>query len=298
MKPQAMRWRRPGLIGALLAIVLAFVAPRARADAAEAEQLFRAAHAAFERREFRAAAAAFEEAYRLEPHAAVLYNAALAWQLAGDEPRAADAFARALGRADLEADASRDAARRLEELSGRTGKIEVRGPTGRSVSVAHVKDGHPPLTVYVAPGVHDLTVTGPGAPSLTRRIEVARGATTTVVLPSPQERPSMVEAAPTQQPSPTRWIVSGSLAGLSLVSTATASILGISALHAREDYAATGYTDPDAREKTVGLRTAANVFWGAAIVTGIASVFLFLAIPAVEARPRRDGASTAPLRWF
>lgn len=253
----------------------------ARADSTEAEQLFRAARAAFERREFRAAASAFEEAYRHSQHAAVLYNAGVAWQAAGDEARAADAFARSIAKGDLDADAGRDAERRLADLSARVGRIDLKGVPALTVSVAHVRDAHPPLTVYVAPGRYDIVSTAQDAPAQTRRVEVSAGATAAVELPSPPAKPR-TPPPPKTEPSTVRWVVSGSLVGVSIAAVTTGAILGVSATRSLDDYAATGYTDVALRDKTADLKHAANGFFIAAGITGVAGVILFFVLPAEQ----------------
>src|SRR5262249_47150270 len=86
----------------LLALLLRCWRARAQdEDRTLAMARFRAASEAYGRGEYAAAARAFEESYRLVPRAAAVYNAARAWQAAGERARAADDYEAALKRTDL-----------------------------------------------------------------------------------------------------------------------------------------------------------------------------------------------------
>src|SRR5580658_7681957 len=63
---------------------------------AEAGARFEEGTKAFDAGDFRRAAAAFEAAYRLAPNTDVLWNAARAWQRAGEAARAATLYSRYL----------------------------------------------------------------------------------------------------------------------------------------------------------------------------------------------------------
>jgi hypothetical protein len=65
-------------------------------DSAKAGKLFDEATRAYARKEYERAARAFMAAHELMPHGATAYNAAKAWEAAGDKPRGAETFAIAL----------------------------------------------------------------------------------------------------------------------------------------------------------------------------------------------------------
>src|SRR5206468_4049238 len=96
---------------------------------------FEQARAAFARKDYAAAAAAFELAASLEPHAAALLNAGEAWQLAGDDLRAAQAYDRVLAFPGLEPSYRADAERRLATVTPHVGTLLVTGPSTSLVRV-------------------------------------------------------------------------------------------------------------------------------------------------------------------
>src|SRR5688572_28065354 len=78
---------------------------------------------AFARGDFVAAGRAFEASHRHVPRAAAIYNAARAWDAAGDKARAADAFAIALDRTDLRGAEAAEASTRLRALDAELGIV-------------------------------------------------------------------------------------------------------------------------------------------------------------------------------
>ena len=126
--------------------VLCLLGEPARAKKPDPGEKFNEGLSLFQAGQHEEAADAFYEAYRARPHAAALYNAGLAWQLAGDLGRAATAYSLAL-EMKLGDSARADARKRLDELGSSVGRIEVGAPeVGAPAGMAEVL-----VTELVAP---------------------------------------------------------------------------------------------------------------------------------------------------
>lgn len=145
----------------LLTPAVCLASPRLAAAAdpeAAAVREFREGQQAYARGDFRAAAQRFEAAFRTDPRGAIVFNAGLSWQAAGEPARAADDYAFALATTDLPTDNAADARTRLGALEQSLGRIDVTAPPGARVSVAHADRLPPPAHVHVAPGRYTVTV--------------------------------------------------------------------------------------------------------------------------------------------
>jgi tetratricopeptide (TPR) repeat protein len=258
------------LFGLVVASLLAVAAPcRAQSDYERAAaRLFRAGAAAFEQGDYTAAANAFEEANRRMPRGATVYNAALAWEAAGERARAADGYAAALEDESLAHEAADDARKHLTALARSVGVVDIGADAGCTVSVAHVVDARPPKKVHLASGEHVVSCHC-GASIREQRIAVSAGAATTVAFPPlsiPRERPPSTAH---------RTLGFVSLGGAAALAGAGA-FLGASALGARDDFDSSGRTDADARSDAVALRTWANVAFAGAIALAVTGIYLVL----------------------
>lgn len=246
----------------------------------QASEFFRAGEASYARGDFPAAARSFEEAHRRAPHAATLYNAGLAWELAKQPPRAADDYEAALKLGGLSASQAADATTRLGALERGLGHINVLAPRGGTISVAHLDQAPIPLVVHVAPGEHEVRIHRRSGPDETSRVAVAVGRSSDVTFSEEPPSPPTVTAiaagatdAPAGPPAPRHrrawgWAALGTSVGLGGV----AIYLGVQALSARDTYNASDYTDLDAYDRAASLRTWTNVFWvgaGLAAATGV-----------------------------
>jgi hypothetical protein len=119
----------------------------------------KAAAAAFNRGEdayasgnFNAAGAAFEEAFSHVPHPSALWNAARAWNRAGDLARAANLFTKYLREAPPDAPDRKSAVASLEQLTGKLGKLNIYAPDFPVIEIdGQVIEGS---SVFVTPGTH------------------------------------------------------------------------------------------------------------------------------------------------
>jgi tetratricopeptide (TPR) repeat protein len=146
-----------------LAVSLAFLgAAPARADdpnAArhkEAAQRFAEGEAAFRVEDYRRAAEAFDAAYVLGPHYDVLWNAARAWERAGEAPRAANRYAKYLDEAPPDARDRGRASVALTQLGKRLGRLELNVPSDAEVQVDGQRASE--RVVYVTPGSHAIRI--------------------------------------------------------------------------------------------------------------------------------------------
>jgi hypothetical protein len=140
-------------------VCLAFAPTAAAADPeSAAAREFREGQQAYAHGDFRAAAQRFEAAFRDDPRGAIVFNAGLSWQAAGEPARAADDYAFALATTDLPPENAADARTRLGALEKSLGRIDVTSPAGSRVSVAHADRLPPPAHVHVAPGRYTVIV--------------------------------------------------------------------------------------------------------------------------------------------
>jgi hypothetical protein len=190
-------------------IVLAFLLGAAATTAGAARgaepdtpavRAFHEGQQAYRKGDFRAAANAFEAAYRDDPRGAIVFNAGLSWQAAGDTPRAADAYASALATSDLPADSAADARTRLDALEKSLGRIDVDAPPGSRVTVAQADRLLAPAKVHVTPGTYVVQAMLPDGSTRSRRVTVRAGEWAGVAIapapPPPVEPPAPTPAAP------------------------------------------------------------------------------------------------------
>jgi len=191
-------------------VCLASARPAAAADPdAAAVREFHEGQQAYARGDFRAAAQRFEVAFRDDPRGAIVFNAGLSWQAAGEPARAADDYAFALATTDLPAENAADARTRLGALEKSLGRIDVTSPQGSRVSVAHADRLPPPARVHVAPGRYTVTVLLADDSSRQRSVSVRAGEWAHLdfgddhAAPAPVADEAPPSPAPTTTPEPT-----------------------------------------------------------------------------------------------
>lgn len=289
-------------LGLLLLALLALLAPRSTAapdDTALAAETFQAAEKAYAREDYRAAAVGFEATHELVPHGAALFNAGEAWNAAGEEARAADAFARALEIGGLASNQARTARSRLAGLKSGLGRVVLSAPPGSLIWLAHLEGVPPPVKLYLPPGRHEARAQLPSGEEREREFSVSAGKRASVSFdprPAPQEAPVGPEM-PDDQGPPDAEGESGSVLAVGLITLGTSAVaaavaiaLGVSALDARDEFDASGYTDRDAHAEADSLRTATNVSWAAAGVLAATSAVL-LVVYLVDGDPDPSTAS-------
>jgi hypothetical protein len=271
----------------LIASVLVWLPETARAAESDvAAEMFRAGSRAFARGEFRAAALSFEEAHRRTPHAASVFNAALAWEAAGEKARAADAYAEALARKELGAAQGKEARARLDELRrSLVGLVRLSGSASILVSVAHLSRRALPVEVHLAPGEHTLTFEHPDGTRESRRlvIDAAAHSDQTVLArpPRPPQGPTTAGIAtgpgPSEPPptrSPSLRITGWSLLVTAAVAAGLAGYLGTEAVSSNTTFKESKYTDQAAHDRAVRMRTGTNLAWAGSAALAITGAIL------------------------
>jgi hypothetical protein len=267
-----------------LVVALALLVParwlRAQPQDAEstAAQFFRAGLAAYERHEYRAAALAFEEAFRRAPRGAAMYNAGRGWEAAGDKARAADAFAVALGRGDLESGDAAYAREHLADLEPSLGVVDVEGPSSAAVALDGTERGALPRKLHLVPGHHELRVRRRDASVVEKSVDAAAGAVAHVTVEDAPALPSPappVAPPPPERHGPPTWAyvslgVGGALA-------AAGAVTYVKFADDRSTFDSGGDHDASLHSSALTLRTVTYVLWGAAGACVIAGAVAFLA---------------------
>jgi hypothetical protein len=193
----------------IIAWTLAFAVSSASAGAVEsqptnpkelARQRFQDATQAYQEKRYSAAASLFEAADRLAPHASTRYNAATAWEQAGEAARAATGYEAVLALNSLDDARRKLAEQRLDALRVSLAHVIVRQPLGAFVTVDHVQRASVPTTFYLRPGSYDLTVDYRGTHS-TSRADVFAGKEHDVKLNVPASALPPLPSASTQVPA-------------------------------------------------------------------------------------------------
>jgi hypothetical protein len=299
---------RTATIAATLCLATA-ASGSARADGGteQAARFFRAGTDSYARRDFREAARQFESAYRIAPRGAAIYDAGLAWEQAGEMPRAADDFATAIGNGDTSSQQRSDAAARLKALEARLARLVVTGPADAHVTVDDGSASSLPLGVHLAPGTHALFVTYAGGKTESRDIDARPGAEVVVRLTAPADAASASEPAshsPRETPSHAsddegastrRTLAWVSLAGAGVASIAAVSFY-VAGLNALSQYKNNQPTSNSLHDQAVTDRTVTQVLGVFAGALGATSLVLFLTSSgSASATSLRIGPTSASL---
>jgi hypothetical protein len=257
-----------------------------------ARQRFREATEAYQDGRYSAAASLFEAADRLAPHPSTRYNAATAWEQAGEAARAATGYEAALAIDSLDEGRRKTAEERLSVLKQNLGRIRVQRPLGAFVTVDHVQHAPVPATFYLLPGTYQLSIDYQGKTSQSP-LTIVAGRDHDVKLDFPEpEGATPVAPADLMKPLPPppppadtgisqkTWGWVGVGAGVALSGAAIA--VGLRALAARDQFVASGNTDREAHDQASDLRLATNILWGGATAAGVAGLVLVLTAPSVE----------------
>ncbi|MEY4547964.1 MAG: hypothetical protein RL685_4159 [Pseudomonadota bacterium] len=255
-----------------------------------ARQRFQEATEAYQEGRYSAAASLFEAADRLRPHASVRFNAAAAWEEAGEEARAASGYAAVLELESLDASRRKTALERLAGLSQKLGRVQIREPLGALVTVDHVQREPVPLLFYLRPGSYDIAAEYRGVQTTTAT-EISAGSEREIQLDLPlPELPAAAVAPPPAPPQAPRPVDVGPgqktwgwvSVGASVAFGGAAIFFGVKALSARDRYSASSNQNADARKEASDLRLATNLLWGGATIAGSTGLVLLLTAPTVE----------------
>jgi hypothetical protein len=273
----ATRCRRAWRIVATAWTVFVLLTRTAHADElkARAARLFHEASDAYARGEFAAAASSFEESDRWVPRGAAIYDAAVAWEAAGDAARAAQDYESSVDRPDMSADQVTAARRQLQVLAVRVGALEVFAPAGAHIAVGAREGAGPRLRLYLEPGAHEIVVTSPGAAPERRTVDIAAGQSQSAHFEAPTPPPETRAAVPASHSSARRtwgWITLGS--GVAFAGAAV--YFGVRTLDERSALISSGDTSTRDHDAAVRDRLWTNVFWAAAGVAGVIGTTLLV----------------------
>jgi len=290
---------RPSIFAWAIALVLA----SARADAVDdtrtnstqlAQQRFQEARQAYQEGRYSAAASLFEAADRLAPHPSTRYNAAAAWEEAGEAARAATGYEAALAIDTLDEGRRTIAEQRLASLKEALARVRIAQPLGALITVDHVQRSPVPTSFYLRPGSYNLAIEYRGV-NTSRLAEVFAGkdhelkldlpGTDAPAPPPPPPSPALPEdplRASTTDTSATQKTLGWVGVGAGVALGGAAIVLGLRALAARDRFIESGRTNPEARGEASDLRLATNVLWGGATVAGATGIVLLLTAPTVE----------------
>jgi len=257
-----------------------------------AQQRFQEATQAYKEGRYSAAASLFDAADRLAPHPSTRYNAATAWEQAGEAARAATGYEAAIAAASLDQVRRQVAEERLAALKEGLGRVRVERPLGAFVTVDHVQHVPLPTTFYLVPGSYELSVDYQGKTSQTP-LTIVAGQEQDVKLDFPEPEavapvlpPDALKPLPPAVPPGDVWLTQktwgwvGLGAGVAL--SGAAVVLGLRALAARDRFVASGNTDAEAHDEASDLRVATNIAWAGATVAGATGLVLLLTAPTVE----------------
>ncbi len=258
----------------------------------EAQAAFERAEAAFADGSYGDAARLFEQADQLAPHASVIFNAAVAWDHAGDSPRAASAYKRALEREGLSRDQAAQSEKRLSELSARLVYVHLAKPLGVTVSVAHVRNEVIPARFFLEPGEYEVLLED-GDKRRTDTIKVVRGRQSRFEFeplkdnappPPPPPPPDVKDSVPSKTQETLGWV----LLGAGVVGAGVATYFGTQALDAqdkamRENTSSGGLgSTQETHDLAERLQLQTNIAWGGAGLLGATGVVLLLTSPTIE----------------
>jgi tetratricopeptide (TPR) repeat protein len=275
-----------------LFVLVAVTARTAAADEQSALVAYRHGEDAFKAGDFRSAAQSFEAAFRQDPRGASIYNAALAWASAGDDPRAADDFALAIATPDLPDGFANEARSRLAALERSLARVDVTAPSGARITLAHAKDANAPAHVHVAPGTYEIRVVFADGRTRAKTIAALAGRAMVVdveppapvaVAPVPSAAPVTTEAPEAPQPRSSRrtfaWIALGGAA----VAGAAGIYFYVDARNTRDDYVAkhdaTGAIDTSLHDSAQSALVRSWIAGGVAVAAAATGVVLFLTEP-------------------
>lgn len=268
---------------------------QAESTISEAQRLFEAAQGAFAEGRYTDAARLFIQADIEAPHPSVIYNAAVSWEQAGDQPRAADAYLEALERSGLDEQQSEEARARLARLRTELGFVRLTRPVGGFASVAHHQRLELPARFFLRPGVHRVLLETESGPATETPITVSPGESLRVELAvpaaAPEQPPAKLPPAPPprtpieQDTDATQRVLGWVGIGIGMVASGVAIYMGTQALDRKHDFQNTQYTIAErnaARANAVEFQRNTNLAWGGAALFGSAGAVLLLTTPSVE----------------
>lgn len=257
---------------------LLFFATPARADASEdtvraASRTFAEGEKAFRGGDYTRAGESFEAAYGLVPHEDALWNAARAWQRAGETARAANLYARYLREANAGSRDRTAATNELSNLATRVGRIVVNAPETAAVRIDDTSlSAH--ASLYVNPGTH-LVVMRDGEREQRQTPAVGAGQVVNVAFSAP-----VIAMPPPRKEEPEHhgwnpWVAYAGAGGTVIAGIATI-LSGVDTRQTRDAFFADRSEEllDEGRGKQARTNALLGVTAGLAVVTVITAIVL------------------------
>ncbi len=210
-----------------------------------ARSRYEAGTEALQKRRFAEAALNFEAAATLNPHAASWFMASVAWQEAFRPERSADALAHAISMGGLD-DATLERSKgELAKLESTLGTVDLTAPSGWRMQIGGAPLKEAPARLHALPGAHTLRVAPIELPVFDRPVQLVAGGVVTIALTVSDARAEAPASAQVVErvlvPSEsgvvqTRRTIGAAVFGLAIATAAAGTILGLSALDARDAY--------------------------------------------------------------
>ena len=267
-----------------LCLLLA-AAPALAGDRKLAAAKYKEGEAAFAAKDYAKEADAFEQAYREDPRGASIYNAAMSWQALASNARAADDFEAATRAGDLPADLASAAHAQLAKLEAVLVHLKIVGPADAKFTGAGIDAPTGlPFTMRAVPGTLVLHVAYGDGRTEDKSVDAKTPGDLTVDL-TPAVAPPPVPIAPGPEKREVRGLFGKASipVGIVFLGTSAAFIgawvgLGVAALGARDEFAASGYTSQDAHDRAALERDLANFAAGFAIATAAMGVITLVTV--------------------
>ncbi len=251
-------------------------------DRKEAAKLFHEGSRAYAHGDFTHAAQSFEAAYARAPRLPPLWNAARAWDRAGEPVRAANLYAAYLRKAPPSAPDRNSATAALRKIEPKLARLQVHAMDVQDVKIdgtAAADIAEDLSEVYVAPGSHVLEGTHAG--KAVRVVQDApAGVTTSVVLQAPPEAPPPTAPPPPQVHHPAHGGISPIFffvgAGLTAVAGGLTIWSGVDTLGQRStfDAAPTQANLDEGKSRQTRTNVFIGVTAGLAALTGVTAIFV------------------------
>ncbi len=178
-------------------------------DKKAASDAFHEGDRAFKLGDYRRAAEAYDTAYRRAPHHAPLWNAARAWDRAGEIARAATLYAKYLREAPAKAPDRNSATAALAKIVPKLARLDIHAASGIAAVTVDDRAAEPDapsdassaqtFTVYVAPGAHVIEARA-GDQVVRQSPKVEAGEIVGIALAVPA--PTKVDVPPPPPPPP------------------------------------------------------------------------------------------------
>jgi len=240
----------------------------------EAAGHFKAGVRAFWQHKYVEAAQSFEKANEVLPNHKAVFNAADAWEKAGELVKAARMFRQYLQVAPEKAKARDEAQTRLEGILSKVGRLDLAGDKANDITI----DGESAALgeTLVAPGEHVVAAVADGQP-IKKVVTVDAGAILRVLLEPPPPAPTpepQVETGPIEQDKGVEEVKTGMSPTIFYAGVAVSTVLvgatvwsGLDTQSKRDDFDANptgaGYDDGVAAQRRtnilLGLTAAAGV---------------------------------------